>query len=101
VKNHRSLIATVLCCFVLAACGSRVNQENYEKVRNDMSVEQVSDILGKPTEVSSFGIGGLSATTSRWEGKSHTILVTFANDRVKMKTYTRNENIDTKKGDTD
>lgn len=93
MKTYRS-IAIVVLCFTLVACGSRVNQENYEKVRNDMSVEQVNDILGKPTEVSSFGIGSLSATTSKWEGKTHSILVTFANDRVKMKTYTRNENLD-------
>lgn len=93
MKPCRSTSLVVLLCLALVACGSRVNQENYEKVRNDMSVEQVNDILGKPTEVSSIGIGGLSATTSQWKGKTHSILVTFANDRVKMKTYTKNENV--------
>lgn len=74
----------------LVACGSRVNQENYEKVRNDMTTEQVNEILGKPTEISSFGIGDLSATTAQWVGKSHTITVTFANDKVKMKSFAEN-----------
>lgn len=76
---------------LLAACGARVSQENYDKIRNDMSTEEVSRILGKPTEVSSFGVGDLSATTSKWIGETHTIVVAFANDKVKMKTYTRND----------
>lgn len=76
--------------FVLAACGARINQENYEKVKNDMSVQEVNRILGKPTDVSSFAIGGLSASTAKWVGKTHTITVTYANERVKMKSYAEN-----------
>lgn len=74
----------------LVACGSKISQESYEKVRNDMSTEQVNGILGKPTDVSSFGIGDMSATTAQWVGKTHTITVTFANDKVKMKSYAEN-----------
>ncbi|MND00140.1 hypothetical protein D3C83_186490 [compost metagenome] len=67
-----------------------MSQENYEKIRNDMSTEEVNKVLGKPTEMSSFGIGGLSATTAKWVGKTHTITVTFANEKVKMKSYAEN-----------
>lgn len=88
--SYRRYVIALLCV-CLAACGSHVSQQNYEKIRNDMSVEEVNGILGKPTEVSSFGIGGLSATTSKWVGDTHSIVVTFASDKVKMKTYTRNE----------
>lgn len=90
MKNHLSIVVACLLCLMLAACGSSVSQENYEKVRNDMTVEEVNDILGKPTEVASFGLGGFSATTAKWAGKTHTITVTYANDKVKMKTYSEN-----------
>jgi hypothetical protein len=80
-----------LAISVLVACGARVSLENYERIENDMSTEEVNRILGKPTEVSSFGIGGLSASSAKWVGKTHTITITFANDKVKMKTYNANE----------
>jgi outer membrane protein assembly factor BamE (lipoprotein component of BamABCDE complex) len=83
-------VLTIVLGLALVACGSKVSQESYEKVRNDMSTEQVNDILGKPTKVSSFGIGDMSATTAQWVGKTHTITVTFANDKVKMKSYAEN-----------
>ncbi len=86
----KKLLIAILLAVSLTACGSKVSQESYEEVRNDMSVEQVNAILGKPTDVSSFGIGELSATTAKWVGKTHTITVTFANDKVKMKSYAEN-----------
>src|SRR5436190_22382441 len=82
------LVAVIVMSLFLAACGSRISAENYEKIHNGMSMEDVKKVLGKPTEVSSFGIGDLSATTARWQGSSQTITVTFANNKVKLKTLT-------------
>ncbi|HXG29339.1 MAG TPA: DUF3862 domain-containing protein [Nevskiales bacterium] len=90
MNRRPTLLAILLLTLAVTACGPRVSQENYEKIENDMSTEEVNRILGKPTEVSSFGIGGLSATTAKWVGKTHTITVTFANEKVKMKTLTEN-----------
>ena len=90
MKNHLSIVATCMLCLMLVACGPSVSQENYDKVHNDMNAEEVNDILGKPTEVASFGLGEFSATTAKWVGKTHTVTVTFANDQVKMKTYSEN-----------
>lgn len=90
MKALKQTLVASLLCLSLAACGSSVSQENYEKIRNDMSTEEVNKILGKPTEISSFGIGGLSATTAQWVGKTHTITVTYANEKVKMKSYAEN-----------
>lgn len=90
MKKHLTVVATCLVCLSLIACGSRVNQENYEKILNDMSTTEVNRILGKPTEVSSFAIGSLSATTAKWAGDTHTITVTFANEKVKLKSYAEN-----------
>jgi hypothetical protein len=90
MEKRQSIIVVGLLCLALAACGPRVNQENYEKVRNDMTTAEVNAILGKPTEISSFSIGELSATTAKWVGETHTITVTFANEKVKLKSYTGN-----------
>lgn len=90
MNSYLSIIAACLLCLVLSACGARVSQENYEKIQNDMSTQEVNNILGKPTDVSSFGIGNLSATTAKWVGKTHTITVTFANEKVKLKSYAEN-----------
>ena len=90
MEKHQSKIAIGLLCLALVACGPRVSQENYEKIINDMSTSEVNHILGEPTEVSSFAIGSLSATTAKWVGKTHTITITFANEKVKMKSYAEN-----------
>src|SRR5262245_23119178 len=82
------LIAALAASLALTACGQRVSAENYEKIQNGMSMEEVKSVLGKPTEVSSFGRGNLSATTARWVGRSQTITITFANNKVKLKTLT-------------
>lgn len=90
MKSQGSIATVIILCLVLVACGARVNQENYEKIRNDMSTAEVNKLLGEPSDVSSFAIGNLSATTARWVGKSHTITITFANEKVKMKSYAEN-----------
>ncbi|MHA5864402.1 outer membrane protein assembly factor BamE domain-containing protein, partial [Pseudomonas aeruginosa] len=44
-------LAVVAFCVVLAAC-SKINQENYSKLKAGMSKAEVEAILGKPTECS-------------------------------------------------
>ena len=70
----RQLKFALLAAVVLvAACGSRVNKDNYDKIENGMTQDEVYAILGKPTEVSSAGIGNLSASNEIWKGGTHTI----------------------------
>lgn len=92
MKTLSSVTACCLLLLSLMACGTRVSQDNYDKVQDDMTTQEVNRILGEPTTLSSFSIGSLSATTAKWVGKSHTITVTFANDKVKVKTYAENVN---------
>ncbi len=85
------LRATVLSLILLlVTCGSKVTPENYGKVEDGMTQEQVYAVLGKPTEVSSAGIGKLSASNEVWKGKTHTITVTFGNGKVGFKTIVSN-----------
>ena len=72
-------IAVLSFCMLLAAC-SKVNQENYAKLKAGMTKAEVENLLGKPTECS--GALGLSSCT--WGDQQIFISVQFAGDKVRM-----------------
>jgi outer membrane protein assembly factor BamE (lipoprotein component of BamABCDE complex) len=43
----------------LAGCGSKITQENFDKIQVGMGQDEVTTILGKPTESSSVSFGSL------------------------------------------
>ena len=71
---------------LLAAC-SRVTQENFAKIQDSMSEQEVIAILGSPTESSSGSILGISGTSSKWAGGDAVITVRFVNGKVAMKSF--------------
>ena len=83
----KALIVVILVSFVVAACGSKVNQANFDKITTGMTEEEVKKILGPPTETSSMSIAGFSGTSSKWEGKSGTIVIQFFNGKVQIKEF--------------
>lgn len=74
----------------LAAC-SKVNADNYAKVRANMTREQVYNVLGKPDEVSGGDIGPISMSTETWKGSKETVKVTFGGDKVVLKSISPND----------
>jgi outer membrane protein assembly factor BamE (lipoprotein component of BamABCDE complex) len=81
MRVHRSLgVAILLLC--LAACGSRLNQENFEKIRDGMSQKEVREILGDPVDASGASFLGLSTGEAVWKDNKTTITVHFLNDKV-------------------
>jgi len=80
-------VAVLLLAASLAACGSRINQSDFDKVQNGMTKEEVAAILGSPTETSSINIGGLSGTASTWKSDSGEISIQFVNNRVQAKQF--------------
>jgi outer membrane protein assembly factor BamE (lipoprotein component of BamABCDE complex) len=85
---HRSLgIAILLLCLV--ACGSRLNQENFDKVRDGMSQKEVREILGDPVDASGASFLGLSSGEAVWKDNKTTITVHFLNDKVISKHMLR------------
>ncbi len=76
----------LLLILMLAAC-SKVSEDNFEKIEEGMTEEQVTAILGKPTEATSRSVLGVSGTTSRWSGNGAEITVRFVNGRVALKSY--------------
>jgi len=78
-----ALVGLVLA--VLAGC-SKVNADNYAKVRANMTRAQVYEVLGKPDEVSGGEIGPISMATETWKGPKETVKITFGGDKVVLKS---------------
>jgi len=76
-----------LLALLLAACGSKINQSNFDKIKDGMSEVDVKAILGSPTSSDSIGIGGLSGTSDVWQDKHGTISIQFVNGKVKLKSF--------------
>jgi hypothetical protein len=70
----------------LAGC-SKVNQDNFGKVQDGMSEQEVAAILGSPTESNSMNVLGVSGTSSRWVGKDAQISISFVNGKVALKRF--------------
>jgi outer membrane protein assembly factor BamE (lipoprotein component of BamABCDE complex) len=95
MRVHRSLgVAIVLLS--LAACGSRLSQENFDKIHQGMSPKEVREILGEPEKASGANLLGLSSGEAVWKDDKTTISVRFLNDKVISKEMSRTD----KKGAT-
>ena len=80
--------ALALLVAAAAAC-SKINEENFGKVREGMSEQEVLSVLGTPTESSSVSVLGLSGTASKWVAKDAVITVQFVNGKVRGKSFDR------------
>ena len=78
----------LLALAAVAAC-SRVSEENFAKIRDGMSEQQVIELLGKPAESSSVNVLGLSGTASKWVESGAVITVQFVNGKVRAKSFDR------------
>ena len=76
-----------LACLLiaLAAC-SKVTAENFAKIQDGMSEQEVLGLLGKPAESSSVSFLGVSGISSRWVSGDTAITVKFVNGKVALKT---------------
>src|SRR5437773_3426151 len=84
MRVHRSVGVAILL-LTLAACSSRLNQENFDKVRDGMSQKEVREILGDPVDASGASFLGLSSGEAVWKDDKTTITVHFLNDKVVSK----------------
>ena len=46
-RNGLRFVAVCLVAAFVAACGSKINQSNFDKIENGMTREEVIDILGE------------------------------------------------------
>ncbi len=82
-------IVILLLC--LAACGSRLSQENFDKIHEGMSQKEVREILGEPVDASGASLLGLSSGEAVWKDDKTTITVHFLNDKLVSKKMSRTE----------
>ncbi|WP_333844861.1 outer membrane protein assembly factor BamE domain-containing protein [Pelomicrobium sp.] len=81
------LLAAVLV--TLAACGAKVTQENFDKIKAGMTQEEVTALLGEPTESSGFSLGNLSGTSAVWKDRDGAIHIQFVNGKVLSKQFVK------------
>lgn len=72
---------------LLSACENTVTRSNFERIETGMSRAEVIDLLGKPDEQSSVGIGEFTGGTAAWDGGGRRISVVFANGNVTLKSF--------------
>ena len=82
-------LAFALALAVAASACSKINEENFTKVREEMSEQEVLSLLGTPTESSSISVLGVSGTASKWVAKDAVITVQFVNGKVRGKSFAR------------
>jgi len=86
------IAGAMVLCVTLVACGSKVNQSNFDRVQVGMTQAQVEQILGPPTETSTMGLGTVSGAASKWADKNSVITVQFLNDKVQAKQFSQTKN---------
>ena len=82
----RNLCLAVVFAFTLAAC-SKVTQENFGKLQDGMTEQEVTAILGAPTESQSMSVLGVSGTVSRWVSRDAVITVRFVGGKAALKSF--------------
>jgi len=78
-------IGLVACVLVMTACGNKLTAENLVAVKPGMSPEEVRKILGKPHQVETGEMIGLSNTTFTYKKGDVQVVVGFINDKVTYK----------------
>ena len=71
---------------LLAAC-SKVTQQNFGKIRDGMTEEEVQSILGLPAATSRVDVGGFSGTSLSWRSGDAEITVRFLNGKAVLKSF--------------
>jgi hypothetical protein len=77
-------LTVMLIALFLVAC-SKVTPANFEKIQDDMTRQQVVEILGEPADVSSASLLGFSGGAATWRDGKTVITVRFVNDKVVSK----------------
>ena len=82
----KTIFIAFAAAMILAAC-SKITQENFGKVQDGMSEQDVQSLLGSPTQSSSMQVLGVSGTSSKWVGGDATTAIQFVNGKVALKSY--------------
>ena len=84
-------LGMVICMSLVSCSGSKISQENFEKIQTGMAMAQVQAILGEPTESSSVDVAVFSGTVSKWKAGDVTITIQFVNGKVVAKQLSKGD----------
>jgi hypothetical protein len=79
-RMHKTMFAVPLL-LLLAACG-KINRDNFDRISDGMSKQQVVQLLGEPSESSGASLFGISGDSAVWRGNGTEIDVQFLNGKV-------------------
>jgi len=86
------VLAVAFVAALLAGCAAKVSMENFDKIKNGMTVAEVESVLGKGEKQVSAGlaIGGIGASveTVVWKADDKQITVQFVDGKVVAKMQT-------------
>jgi hypothetical protein len=89
-KFQIALFSAAIAGFI-AGCGSKITENNYDKVKEGMTKNQVVAILGEPTEIEAVGqTNGADIKGPVWEGNGYKVVAIFsADDKLQTKRITK------------
>lgn len=82
----KAIVLLAAAVLLLAAC-TKVTQENFAKIREGMTEQEVNAILGSPTESSTKTVLGISGTSSKWVSGDTAITIRFVNGKVAVSSF--------------
>ena len=82
------LFLVLALCLFLFAC-SKLTQENFDKIKTDMTMQEVAAILGEPTTSEGIMIAGISGTSATWKDDKAEIDIQFLNNKVAVKSFSK------------
>lgn len=87
IKPVIRFASAVLLTVFLVACGSKLTQENFNKITDAMPYAEVVKILGEPQSSEGGGVLGITAGASVWKDDKHQISIVFVNEKVASKSF--------------
>ncbi|CAM2005310.1 DUF3862 domain-containing protein [Acanthopleuribacter pedis] len=76
-----------LLALACLACGSKINAENFAKVKKGMTMEETIAILGEPTDLKQGDLGVISGANAVWRDGERSVAINFVNDKVMTKSF--------------
>lgn len=84
----RKFLIILFLSLLITSC-SKITQSNFDKIKPNMTLEEVVSILGEPTSSDSVNIAGISGTSAVWKSSNAEINIQFLNNRVTIKVFNK------------
>lgn len=91
MKILKTIFPLIAAAALLAGCGSKVSQSNFDKVKEGMTKSEVVAILGEPKETEVVGhTNNVDIKGSVWEESGYKITAVFSSDdKLQSKTINK------------